>query len=417
MIKVSKHLKDLAKELDTDLYLVGGYVRNSFLNLNTDDIDIASCLTVEQIFSKLECSEFLVKIRSAKMGTVEIFCDDEVYQHTTFRKDSYVPTGKHSPNATDFIKDIKEDAKRRDFTINSIYYNIKTGKLIDFYNGIDDIKNKTIKCVETPDYVFSADGLRLLRLVRFASEFNFNIEDDTYKSARKFAKNLKSISGERKRNELLNILYSNKKYKTGNPLYGIKLLFDLNLFKYIFDFNNSQTLTFDTFDFKPILSVKNSEERLHCFLLCLFEYFKKDIPINTFITIVTNKNALNFSKRQKELLTKLARAYYYSFSITNIKKFIFKNYEIIDLLCQMLFAFENGELANNILNEYKSMKQSNTPFKVKDLKINGNDLKSIFNLQGAKIKEALDKCLLLCVQNPKLNDKKLLIEQLQKIYK
>ena len=115
-IKVSSNLKYLAKILKTELYLVGGYVRNSYLNLPNYDIDIASNLSIEQIFERLDGTIYNAKIRSIKMGTVEIFAPNEVYQHTTFRKDSYNLNGTHEPINSKFVADKSEDATRRDFT-------------------------------------------------------------------------------------------------------------------------------------------------------------------------------------------------------------------------------------------------------------------------------------------------------------
>ena len=406
---VSKNLKRLAKLFNTEVYLVGGCVRNALLGYVVDDVDIASKLTVEQVFSVLDGTGFLVKLKSAKMGTVEIFIDDEMYQHTTFRKDSYNKSGEHSPSDTSFGVDIKEDAKRRDFTINALYYCVNNGLLFDFYKGQEDLSSGVIRCVETAKEVFSADGLRLLRLVRFASRYNFTIEDETFKEAKAFAKNLKSISGERKQKELIGIFSKDINYSKADINYGIKLLFDLNLIKYILGFEK-EYLNYEFYNFSPVSNIEN-EYRIYAFLLCFFTYLKDKIKVQNFLQIVTNKNALNFSNKQTVLLKKLINAFTHLDSIKNANMFVFKNYTIIDELLKMLNAFKMFDVYDTLNNTLKVMQKAHTPFTLKELKINGNDLIREYGISGSQISFVLESCLKMCVNNPKLNEKQTLLEK------
>lgn len=411
-INVPKELIALTKILNCDIYLVGGYVRNSLLNLPIYDIDITSALTPEQVFDKLSETEFIVKLKSAKMGTVEIFSNQYVFQHTTFRKDSYKDDGSHCPTNTKFVNSVEEDATRRDFTINAIYYNVATNKIYDKYNGQADIKNKLLKCIETPEKVFSEDALRLLRLVRFASELNFSIEEQTKLSAIKFAHKLKAISGERKRKELEDFLMCNTKYNIphSNPINAIKLLYDLNLMPYIFNIDNAEWKFIEN-DFKSILNVEDRKNRLYCFLINLYFALTKShkLDFEYYTKIVCSKNALNFSNAESLEFKQLLKAFYYSDKSKNLRKFIFTNCNVIDLLLIMLEANGKIETKNKIEKELITMKKEQAPLSIKDLKINGNDLKSTLHLENREIGIVLKKLLKLCLFNPKLNNKECLL--------
>lgn len=406
-IKISNNLKILAKILKTDLYIVGGYIRNSLLNLPNYDIDIASNLSIEQIFERLDGTIYNVKIRSVKMGTVEIYAPNEVYQHTTFRKDSYNLNGTHEPTNSKFVADKSEDATRRDFTINCIYFNILSGEIYDKYNGIADIKNSTLKTIETPDKVFSEDGLRLLRLVRFATELNFTIESGTKESAKKYAKNLKAISGERKRNEIELILNANSKYyKNASPLYGIQLLYELHLMPNIF-YVEKFKWSFNKNNFTALNNNLPTHLKLSCFLICLFNAINntQKIDFDKFIQIVSSKNALNLSNKEASYNAKLLKAFHFKSTITNIRKYIIKNQPVIEDLMLMLTAFNENALTEQLKGERAKMQKEKVPLSVKNLKINGNDLKQNFKLEGNKIGTILNKLLNVCIYTPSLNNK------------
>ena len=207
-IEVSSNLKNLSKLFPTDLYIVGGFVRNSLLGIDLVDVDLCSSLTLDKLAKLLEGTAYGFKVKSKTLGTGVITIDDECYEYSVFRREYYGENGEHSPEKVEFITDIQEDAKRRDFTINSIYYDINKDEIIDFYHGVEDIKNKTLRTVENPEFVLSKDGARILRLFRFQCELGFKIEKDTLATALKYASNVKAISNERRTNEMNKIINS-----------------------------------------------------------------------------------------------------------------------------------------------------------------------------------------------------------------
>lgn len=233
-IKISDDLKKLATAFEGKLYVVGGYVRNAVLKYPCDDIDICAPFDDAKAAKKCEEIGYKCKVVNEKLGTMIITSPSgEHYEYTPFRKENYL-RGNHAPDKVEFVDNILLDAKRRDFTCNAVYYNISSAEVFDPYCGIKDTVNGVIKCVETPLFVFSSDGLRILRLVRFASELNFKIDVKTFKAASEMVFQLNDISAERKLKELSKIVTADFKYgATKNDF--IKVFNYLNIYPYLFN--------------------------------------------------------------------------------------------------------------------------------------------------------------------------------------
>ena len=214
-INVSHSLKKLSTYFPEHLYVVGGYVRNQLLKLKSGDVDLASSVDIEQVSKRLEGTGFSVKIKNLKTGSLLISSGNESYEYTMFRKDIYENDGSHSPLRVERTARIEEDAERRDFSINAIYYDINTDEVTDLYHGIIDLKDRIIRTVQSPEEVLKFDGERILRLVRIAGELDFEIEKETFKTAKKYASNVKNLNGNRKFAEIEKILYCDKRYNLG----------------------------------------------------------------------------------------------------------------------------------------------------------------------------------------------------------
>jgi len=180
------------------LYAVGGCVRDDILNIQSGDIDVCASLDAAKVREFLKGTEFTVQNKDLRMGTIVITSHGFKAEYTTFRVDSYKEgSGKHRPDTVKFTDDIKEDALRRDFTCNSLYLDILKNELVDLVGGVDDINNKVIKTVTDPNIVFEADGLRILRMVRFAVELGFSIDPKTWQVAKDNVWRIKDLSPER----------------------------------------------------------------------------------------------------------------------------------------------------------------------------------------------------------------------------
>ncbi|MCL2621606.1 MAG: hypothetical protein FWD32_01070 [Firmicutes bacterium] len=217
--KVSGSLKKLAKVFlknGTQLFIVGGFVRDAVRGVKQHDIDLASQFTPEQLLELGNKNNFRVKLINTKLGTVLI---NGKYEHTTFRTENYAMGGAHTPSQVVMTKSLEKDSWRRDFTINAMYYNLNTKQLIDLYCGQVDVANKVIRQIH--DQVFKSDGLRILRMVRFACTLGYAIEKETLQSAKEKLHHLNDISVERIYNELEIIMQCG----------GLPLLWELGLYK------------------------------------------------------------------------------------------------------------------------------------------------------------------------------------------
>ena len=114
-IKPSQNVRELARLVGTDFYIVGGFLRNKLLGRKCDDEDLCSSLTLDALEKKLEGSDFSLKMKNKNFGTCKIVCGNKSYDYATFRKETYKKG--HCPDEVEFVKTIEEDVKRRDFTI------------------------------------------------------------------------------------------------------------------------------------------------------------------------------------------------------------------------------------------------------------------------------------------------------------
>ena len=185
-----------------EAYAVGGCVRDSLLGREADDWDIttsASPYEVKALFRRTIDT-------GIQHGTVTVMLEKEGFEVTTYRIDGEYEDGRH-PKEVLFTKNLTEDLRRRDFTINAMAYNEQTG-LVDIFGGIKDLEQGIIRCVGIAKERFEEDALRILRAYRFSAQLGFEIEGETRGAASLLAANLKKISAERIRVELTKLLLS-----------------------------------------------------------------------------------------------------------------------------------------------------------------------------------------------------------------
>lgn len=187
-----------------EAYAVGGCVRDTILGRVPGDWDITTSALPEEVKSI-----FLRTIDTGiEHGTVTVMLEKEGFEVTTYRIDGEYEDGRH-PKDVFFTSNLVEDLRRRDFTINAMAYNHKDG-LVDAFQGMEDMEQKVIRCVGSPDERFDEDALRILRAIRFAGQLGFEIEEATLEAIKKKAPTLEKISQERIRVELNKLLLSNR---------------------------------------------------------------------------------------------------------------------------------------------------------------------------------------------------------------
>ena len=214
--KALEVLKKLS-ENNYESYLVGGYPRDLILGRKTNDIDICTSATPKEI---LEIFDDVI-VSDMQYGSVVIVYKGCKFDTTTFRKEIKYESNR-KPVKIKYIKDIKKDLLRRDFTINTLCID-KDGNLLDILNIRSDLDNKLLKTVGNPRYRIKEDSLRILRCIRFATILDFDIEKKTKYFLTKYSYLLKSLSINRKKEELDKIFLSKNKER------GRRLLLELNL--------------------------------------------------------------------------------------------------------------------------------------------------------------------------------------------
>ena len=230
-----RHIIDLLAETIRDtifankVFLVGGAVRDHFMNRESKDLDLcvnlpninAGIELAEYLQSKLDCSKVVI---FPKFGTAKLTIDGIDVEIVATRRETY---NLRSRNPEVSSASLYEDVVRRDFTCNTLMIIVSTGELIDYLNGRSDIKNKIIRSSSDPDRIFKEDALRIMRAIRFASRLGFTIEENTYNSIVKNVDRLYYISRERIRDEFIKILESE------NVLSGLRYLYSTGILAYM----------------------------------------------------------------------------------------------------------------------------------------------------------------------------------------
>lgn len=232
--KIPPNILEIAKkftESGYEIFLVGGSVRDLFKERKVTDWDLTTNAKPDDI-QKL----FPDTVYENNFGTVGIKAPElEETEHkgivevTTYRREKGHKDNRH-PDSVEWGKTIEEDLGRRDFTINAMALDLglkikdQRLKIIDPYNGQEDLKNKIVKAVGDPDKRFKEDALRLMRAIRFASQLGFSIEEDTLHAIQHDAKLLENIAFERIRDEFLKILASDYPYEGVMILHNTGLL-------------------------------------------------------------------------------------------------------------------------------------------------------------------------------------------------
>jgi len=227
---VFKQVAEVCSEKGIEAYVIGGYVRDIFLNRKSHDIDIVTVGSgidlAKSVATKLNKS---IKVSVFKnFGTAMFQYKGLEVEFVGARKESY-----HRESRKPIVADgtLEDDQKRRDFTINALALNLdpnKYGELIDPFQGINDLNNKIIRTPLDPDITYSDDPLRMLRAIRFATQLNFTIEDESLNSIERNNYRIAIISFERISEELNKIMMCHK------PSIGFKLLQKTGLLKLIF---------------------------------------------------------------------------------------------------------------------------------------------------------------------------------------
>ncbi len=233
--KIISKIAGIAVKSNTEAYLVGGYVRDKLLGMEKTDIDI-SVIGDSIKFAELIAKEFSTTLTAVykKFGTAMLDIDGTKIEFVSARKESY-RSNSRKPDVE--LAELMDDLQRRDFTVNALAVSLNNPKneIIDYFGGLDDLKDKILRTPLDPLATFNDDPLRMMRACRFASQLGFEIAGDTFHAMKEMKERLRITKGEdtvvsqeRITDEFLKILSSPK------PSIGLSLLFKSGIMEIIF---------------------------------------------------------------------------------------------------------------------------------------------------------------------------------------
>lgn len=221
IFKSALYIADKLRQKGHTAYFAGGCVRDFLMGKEPEDVDIATSAHPEQVEALFSKTIPVGK----QFGVILVLHDEKPFEVATFRTEGGYVDGRHPGHVSFSVPE--EDARRRDFTVNGLFYDPFEKKVLDFVGGQDDLKAKRIRAIGKPEERFNEDKLRLLRCVRFASSLGFEIENKTWEAVQKNAGLINQVSPERIRDEIVKI------FTRPNPARGLDLLSDSGLLKEI----------------------------------------------------------------------------------------------------------------------------------------------------------------------------------------
>ena len=339
-----------------EAYVVGGYVRDTLLNRKTNDIDICTSATPKEILQIFDN----VSISDMQYGSVVVAYKGYNFDITTFRKEIKYESNR-KPVKIKYIKDLKKDLLRRDFTINTLCMN-SNGDIIDILNIKNDLNKRILRTVGNPRYRIKEDSLRILRCIRFATILDFEIEPKTKHFLLKYGYLLKTLSMNRKKEELDRIFLSKNKEK------GRKLLIELNLTSVlnINKLNNIVLCTdligiwcqLEVEDIYPFTKVEKEQMKL------LRELLKYD-EIDNYLLYKYGLYLCTVYNDIKGLSKRKLNTKYQNLPITSRKEIMIKGEEISNILNkkpgkyikEIMEDLEKNILNNKLNNTYEDIKK------------------------------------------------------------
>lgn len=417
---------DKIEECGFEAFVVGGCVRDSIMARTPKDWDITTDALPEDIIAMFDRTI----PTGIKHGTVTVLVGGQAYEVTTYRIDGdYLDSRR--PESVEFTRNIVDDLSRRDFTINAMAYSPSRG-LVDRFSGLEDIKNKIIRCVGNPDLRFKEDALRIMRAIRFSAQLGFQIEESTQKYIEENSLRLHLISAERIHDELEKIIESDpNKVKNLNNLGGfvdkfflgyrpsdeniglstkIDHLYEIFGDKFIeVNFGNIDNLLLQ--DIKRAYLFLDMEGQDLEETMRSLRYSKKDIDKSLAIHRFLNDSSLEylfekdgFAHGERDLRIGLKR--------------IMSRFGDLSLAKNAILAkiIQKNLKADVYFRVYNDIIESGECFSISQMKIDGRFIVENNLAKGPMIGNLLNEMLEHVIKNPSDNEKDRLIEILKNIY-
>lgn len=416
-----------------EAFAVGGCVRDYIMNNPCDDVDITTSAKPEETEKVLQAEHIRFIETGLKHGTITALPDGESFEITTYRTDGDYKDSRH-PENVEFVTDIKEDLSRRDFTINAIAYNRSRG-FVDLFGGREDIENKRIRAVGDADKRFKEDALRIMRAIRFASVLSFDIEPETKKAIFNNKELLKNVSAERIFTELSKLLMGDNVFQVLVEYRDVIAVIIPELEPI---FNISQNTKWHVYNVweHTCKAVEQSPEDLALRITMLLH------DIGKAYSKTTDENGTDHFKGHQKISGEYAKTALERLKVPNeiynrvmflvpihdmhigtdrkkIKKWLSKVGE--ERLRDLIEVKRADKLAQNpqmteqelrnldiTQSELNKIIEEGEPFTVKELNINGNDVKTL-GFKGKQIGDILNALLEKIISDELVNEKEILL--------
>ena len=422
------------------LYIVGGAVRDHLLGRKNSDYDFCTDAKPEEVIPMFR----RVIPTGIKHGTVTVLFKGDSFEVTTFRTEGAYSDQRH-PDSVTFVTDLSKDLSRRDFTVNAFAADCLDGSIIDLFDGMKDLKEKTIRAIGNPRERFEEDALRLMRLARFCSKLGFEPDPDTKQAATQLSANISNVSQERIYDELSKILMTEK------PTVGLRLLEDIGVLEHILPeltecrrieqtkvgaadvlehiYNTVDAAAHFNYSYNVRLAALLHDIAKPQTMIInpygIMRFFGHDIKSAQMARVVMRR--LKCSNQLTDTVCNLIEnhmvKYRDNWTDGAVKRFIKRvGKDNINELFELQWCDQIASEGKSKVEEYdpfiRRIKElENQPMSVKDLAVSGDDLAQAGIPKSKVMGEILDELLEMVIDYPTLNEKETLINQAILLYK
>lgn len=366
-------LNNAFKKSGHKLYIVGGAVRDMLLGKTPKDYDVTTAVKPNEVVKVLNDYGIYNFPKGEAFGVVSAVINGEEFEIATFRSEKYDGSGRR-PTEVEYST-IEQDSDRRDLTINALYYDIEDQKIIDFHNGIEDIKNKKVRTVKEPEDRFYEDKLRVMRIIRFKHVIGGDLDNKTKKAILKYNE-MNGVSNERIRDEF----YSGLK-KSKDSILFLRDLYDFGIMKRMFPKLNINTNFLDSKN--PILVIS---------------FILKNNTSESIVSVLTDMKYNNEEKKSIKFLIDFLNLFndfskinYYLIDVNSFSKLLSHKESVKENINKDEFIkwADINNLSEDLANKFYDFKE----LKIKDLpevenKIISGEIPSQSKELGLEIKNA-----------------------------
>lgn len=379
-------------------YIVGGCVRDLLLNAIPKDWDITTDASPQKVMA-LFPKNYPTGLQH---GTVTVAMGEGVENHfevTTFRIEGEYKDGRR-PEEVFFVMDVEQDLARRDLTINAIAYDPIEGWMVDPFGGILDLQAATIRAVGNAEARFREDGLRIMRVAKFAARFGYTVEEATFQAMQNSLETLKKVSKERIQDELSKTLMAT------NPSYGFLLLEQSGALGIACPFLASDPAYLHFMQYLDHCQAELETRLAFLYGNCPALEVQKELMFLKFSNKEIKKTLFLLQLLEKfQIFAQRDTASAYKSFMAVIKNHSPDPWEhAVEQFLQLTEAM--GLESRALCSKY----QGEVVFSKREMRINGEDLQMIGISPGPRIKEILEFCYIEILRNPQNNDRKLLLD-------